>query len=152
MSFDPRANPRAALRVLLVEDNPGDVLLLEEALGASSVRSDVEVGGDGEAALALLRGAGRFADATRPDIVLLDLSLPGRSGNSILAEIKEDPDLRSLPVVVLTSSTAPEDVAGSYDHYCNTYVIKPMSFADYGDVVRRIEEYWASAAHLPDPR
>lgn len=144
--------PRNALRVLLVEDNPGDVLLMEEALGDSAVETQVDVVGDGDAALAFLRGTGSHAGSLRPDIVLLDLSLPGRNGNSVLAEIKDDPDLRSLPVIVLTSSTAPDDVTESYDHYCNTYVVKPMRFADYGQVVRRIEEYWTSAATLPDPR
>lgn len=143
---------RRALRVLLVEDNPGDVLLMEEALGESPMRTHLDVVGDGEAALAFLRAEGEYVDRGRPDIVLLDLSLPGRSGGSILAEIKQDAKLRSTPVIVLSSSTVAADVSGSYDQHCNTYVVKPMGFSDYGQVMRHIEDYWAGAAHLPDPR
>lgn len=144
-----RTPARRALRVLLVEDNPGDVLLMEEALADSAVSTELAVVRNGEAALSFLRGEHEFAGRARPDIVLLDLSLPGRSGGSVLTEIKGDPALRSTPVIVLSSSTGAEDVADSYDQHCNTYVVKPMGFADYHQVMRHIEDYWTTAAQLP---
>ena len=135
------------LHILLVEDNPGDVLLTEEAFHAAGVGHDVRVAGDGPAALADLR-RGLSADDL-PDIVLLDVNLPGMSGHEVLAEIKDDPELGRLPVLMLSSSKADADVRRAYELHSSCYVAKPVDFDGYLGAVGAIEEFWTATAQLP---
>lgn len=141
--------PSRPLGVLLVEDDPGDVLIAQEALRAGELSTQMHVVGDGVEALDYLHRAGAYASAERPDLILLDLNLPRLSGHEVLAEIKGDPQLRSIPVVVLTTSIADEDVAKSYDLHANVYVVKPTDFDRFTEVVRQIDEFFGSVARLP---
>jgi len=135
------------LVILLVEDNPADVLLTREALAESELRPDLRVAGDGDGALAELR---RNQDEDRlPDLVLLDVQLPGMSGHDVLRTIKGDEHLSVLPVVMLSSSRADEDVRRSYESHANCYVAKPGGLDEYLDVVHAIEEFWFSTVRLP---
>jgi CheY-like chemotaxis protein len=136
-------------RVLLVEDNPGDVRLTIEALKEGKVLSDVDHVPDGEAAMAFLRREGEYADAPRPDIVLLDLNLPKKDGREVLAEIKDDADLHTIPVVILTTSQAEEDIARTYDLHANCFVTKPVDLEQFMAVVRSIENFWLALVSLP---
>jgi CheY-like chemotaxis protein len=135
--------------VLLVEDDAGDVVLIEEAFEFNKVRNRLSVVADGVEALAFLRREGRYADAPRPGLILLDLNLPRKDGREVLAEVKEDPALRSIPVVVLTTSKAEEDVLRSYDLHANAYVTKPVDFDRFIEVVRQIDEFFVSVVRLP---
>ncbi len=137
------------VEILLVEDNPGDVCLTLEALEDFEIRSRVSVVDDGEKALSYLRRRGPYALAHRPDLILLDLNLPRRDGREVLAEIKQDPDLRRIPVVILTSSEADEDVLRCYDSHANCYVSKPVSLRGYTSVVKAVEEFWCRTARIP---
>ncbi|WP_432986194.1 response regulator [Dactylosporangium sp. CA-233914] len=137
------------IEVLLVEDDPGDVLMTQEAFEEHKVRNKLNVVQDGEEALAYLRREGRFADATRPDLVLLDLNLPRVDGREVLQVIKEDQDLRRIPVVVLTTSQADEDILRSYSLHANAYVTKPVDFDSFIAVVRQIDEFFVSVVKLP---
>ncbi len=137
------------VEILLVEDNPGDVRLTQEALREAKVRNNLHVVGDGEKALAFLRREGEFHDAPTPDIILLDLNLPKKHGQEVLSEIKSDPVLRRIPVVVLTTSKAEEDILRSYDLHANCYVTKPVDFEQFIKVVRSIEEFWFTVVKLP---
>jgi len=137
------------IQILLVEDNPGDVRLTQEALRDARLSNDLHFVGDGEAAMAFLRNEGRYADSPRPDLVLLDLNLPRKSGGEVLAEIKADPDLRRLPVVVLTTSAAEREILHAYDHHVNAYVTKPVDFADFMEAVRSVEDFWLTVVRLP---
>jgi two-component system, chemotaxis family, response regulator Rcp1 len=137
------------VRLLLVEDNPGDVCLTLEAFQEGSVPTDVDVADDGLAALARLRREGPYADTERPDVILLDLNLPGKDGREVLAEIKADPDLRRIPVLILTSSEAEDDVQRCYDLNANCYVVKPVDFQRFTEIVRVIQEYWFRVSTLP---
>ena len=136
--------------VLLVEDDAGDVLLIREAFEHNKVHNSLEVVSDGVEAIAYLRRQGEHANARRPDLVLLDLNLPRKDGREVLAEVKSDPDLRSIPVVVLTTSKAEEDVLRSYDLHANAYVTKPVDFDRFIEVVRQIDEFFVSVVKLPD--
>jgi CheY-like chemotaxis protein len=138
--------------VLLVEDDAGDVLLIREAFEHNKVHNTLAVVSDGVDAIAYLRRQGEHANARRPDLVLLDLNLPRKDGREVLAEIKGDPDLRSIPVVVLTTSKAEEDVLRSYDLHANAYVTKPVDFERFIDVVRQIDEFFVSVVKLPHKR
>jgi CheY-like chemotaxis protein len=138
-----------SIEVLLVEDDPGDVLLIEEAFEFNKVRNNLSVVSDGVEALAYLRREGRYTDARRPGLVLLDLNLPRKDGREVLAEVKEDAELRSIPVVVLTTSKAEEDVLRSYDLHANAYVTKPVDFDRFIEVVRQIDEFFVSVVRLP---
>jgi chemotaxis family two-component system response regulator Rcp1 len=138
------------MEILLVEDNPGDVRLTREALRDSEVRTHLSVVADGEAALAFLRREGPFAGAPRPDLILLDLNLPKKDGREVLAEIKADPALRRVPVVVLTTSTAQQDIMVSYDLHANCYVTKPVDLEGFLAVVRSVERFWFTVASLPE--
>jgi CheY-like chemotaxis protein len=138
------------IEVLLVEDDEGDVLMTREALEEGKVRTHLTVVGDGVEAMDYLRRAGRYAEAIRPDIVLLDLNLPKRNGRQVLADIKADPDLRRIPVVVLTTSEAEDDVLGSYDLHANAYVTKPVDFDRFVEVIRQIDEFFMTVVRLPD--
>jgi CheY-like chemotaxis protein len=139
-----------AVEVLLIEDNPGDVRLTQEALKEAKVHNNLSVVNDGLDAMSFLRREGRFAQAPRPDLVLLDLNMPRKDGREVLAEVKADPDLRRIPVVVLTTSKAEEDILRSYDLHANSYVTKPVDFEQFMKVVRSIEEFWLSVVKFPD--
>lgn len=141
--------PRPPLAVLLVEDDPGDVVIAQEALKAGDVTSRLTVVSDGAEALRYLRRADGYADAERPDLVLLDLNLPGKSGYEVLAEVKNDPDLRRIPIVILTTSGAVEDVDRSYDLHANVFVTKPVDFDHFATVVKQIDDFFLTVAKLP---
>jgi CheY-like chemotaxis protein len=134
---------------LLVEDNEGDVRLTQEALKEGKVRNSLSIATDGIEALALLRREGRYQDHARPDLILLDLNLPKKDGREVLAEIKTDPQLKRIPVVVLTTSKADEDVFNSYDLHANCYITKPVDFDKFVAVVKTIDEFWLSVVKLP---
>jgi CheY-like chemotaxis protein len=138
------------VEILLVEDNPGDVRLTIEALREGKVRNHLSVAEDGEEALAFLRREGSHAGAPRPDLILLDLNLPRKDGREVLAEIKADPRLRSIPVVILTTSQADQDVARSYELSANCYVTKPIDLEQFIGVVRSIETFWLTIVTLPE--
>ena len=140
--------PRA-IDVLLVEDDPGDVLMTREALAENKVANRLAVVNDGVCAMAYLRKEGEFADAVTPDMVLLDLNLPRMDGREVLAAMKSDPVLRRIPVVVLTTSEAEEDVLRSYSLHANAYVTKPVDFQRFIDVVRQIDDFFVSVVRLP---
>jgi CheY-like chemotaxis protein len=137
------------IEVLLVEDDAGDVLMTREALDEGKVLNRLNVVGDGVEALDYLRGQEPYAEATRPDLILLDLNLPKRDGRAVLEEVKGDPDLRRIPVVVLTTSEAEEDVLRSYDLHANAYVTKPVDFERFVEVIRQIDEFFISVVRLP---
>jgi CheY-like chemotaxis protein len=137
------------IEVLLVEDDAGDVLMTREALEEGKVLNRLSVVGDGVEALDYLRGQDPYGDAVRPDLILLDLNLPRRDGRQVLADVKGDPDLRRIPVVVLTTSEAEEDVLRSYDLHANAYVTKPVDFDRFVEVIRQIDEFFISVVRLP---
>ena len=137
------------IEILLVEDNPGDVRLTQEALGEAKVRNNLAVAKDGVEALSYLRREPPFEDATRPDLILLDLNLPRKDGREVLAEIKADADLRRLPVVVLTTSSAEKDVLESYNLYANCYITKPVDLDQFVRIVSSIEDFWLTIVKLP---
>jgi chemotaxis family two-component system response regulator Rcp1 len=137
------------IEILLVEDNPADAILMREALRDATVRNNLHVVGDGEDAMAFLRHQDRYADAVVPDLIMLDLNLPKRDGRSVLREIKEDPELKRIPVVVVTSSQAEEDILGSYDLHANCYVTKPVDFDQFIKLMQTIEEFWFTVVKLP---
>ena len=137
------------IEVLLVEDDEGDVLMTREALDEGKVFNRLSVVGDGVEAIAYLRREQPYADATRPDLVLLDLNLPRRDGRQVLEDVKTDPDLRRIPIVVLTTSEAEEDVLRSYDLHANAYVTKPVDFDRFVEVIRQIDDFWISVVRLP---
>jgi two-component system, chemotaxis family, response regulator Rcp1 len=145
-SLQPVTRP---MEILLVEDNPGDVRLTREALRECGVQNHLSVASDGVEALAFLRRQGTFRAAARPDVILLDLNLPRMDGREVLMEIKQDPALMSIPVVVLSSSQAEEDIAGAYRLHANCYVTKPMDLDHFVSVVRSIENFWFLIAKLP---
>jgi two-component system response regulator len=142
-------DPARPLSVLLVEDDPGDVLIAREAMAAGQLSTTLEVVTDGQEAMAYLRRESGFADATRPDLILLDLNLPRMSGHEVLAEVKSDPGLRRIPVVVLTTSQAHEDIVKSYDLHASVHVSKPVDFDEFADVVKQIDDFFGSVAQLP---
>lgn len=137
------------IQILLVEDNPGDVRLTREAFKDGKVANTIHVVEDGEQALAYLRKQGKYADAVRPDIILLDLNLPKKDGREVLREIKSDQGLKQIPVVVLTTSASEEDVLRTYSDYANCYITKPISFDRFIVTVRSIENFWLSIVKLP---
>jgi chemotaxis family two-component system response regulator Rcp1 len=145
---DDDLNP-IAIEILLVEDNPGDVRLTEEALKEGKVVNSLNVVPDGVEALAYLRKEGEYASAETPDLILLDLNLPKKDGREVLAEVKEDPELRMIPVVVLTTSRDEQDILKSYDLHANCYITKPVDFEQFISVVRAIEDFWLSVVKLP---
>lgn len=137
------------IEVLLVEDDPGDILLTKEAFEDNKVRNNLQVVSDGEEAIAFLRRQGPYAQAPRPDLVLLDLNLPRKDGREVLQEVKADPDLRSIPIVVLTTSEADEDILRSYRLHANAYVTKPVDFDQFIRVVRQIDDFFVTVVKLP---
>ena len=130
------------VEILLVEDNPGDARLTREALSASKVRNRLHRASDGEEAMAFLRREGSFADVPAPDLILLDLNLPRRDGREVLEDIKNDPALKHIPVVILTSSREEEDLIRGYDLGANSYVRKPVDFAQFVNAVHHLQAYW----------
>ena len=137
------------VEILLVEDNPGDYRLTQEALREGKVYNNLYWAQDGVEALEFLRRRGRYSDVPRPDIVLLDLNLPKKDGREVLSEIKGDENLRSIPVVILTTSQAEEDVVRSYDLHANCYITKPVDLEQFISVVRSIDDFWLSVVRLP---
>lgn len=137
------------IEVLLVEDDPGDVLMTQEAFEEHKVRNRLNVVSDGAEALAYLRQEGEYTGASRPDLILLDLNLPKRDGREVLAEVKNDPELSQIPVVVLTTSQADEDIVRSYRLHANAYVTKPVDFERFIAVVRQIDNFFVSVVKLP---
>ena len=135
--------------ILMVEDNPADVRLTQEAFRNGKIRNTLSVARDGVEAIDYLRRRGRFPDAPRPDLILLDLNLPRKNGREVLAEIKADPSLMRIPVVVLTTSRAENDVLKTYALHANCYVVKPADLDEFIDVVKSIEHFWLKAATLP---
>ena len=146
---DPFMPHRRRAVVLLVEDDAADADLAREALAESSFATELHVVIDGAAALAFLRRAGAHADAPVPDLVLLDLNMPGLDGRAVLAEVKRDPALRDIPVVVLSSSASPRDVASAYALSANCYVTKPVGLTSYLATIRAIERFWLGVATSP---
>ena len=141
--------PSLPIEMLLVEDDPGDVLMTREALSESKLLNTLHVVDNGEQAVEFLRRQGEYADAPRPDLILLDLNLPRLDGSEVLAIIKGDPDLRAIPVVVLTTSDAEEDVLRSYQLHANAYVTKPVDFASFVSVVRQVDDFFLTVVRLP---
>jgi CheY-like chemotaxis protein len=138
-----------AIEILLVEDNPGDVRLIIEGLNEGKVRNNLHVARDGVEALEFLRRQGRFADAVRPDLILLDLNLPRMDGREVLAEVKSDPLLKTIPIVVLTTSRAERDILNSYELQANCYITKPVDLEQFLNVIRSIEDFWLTIVTLP---
>ena len=137
------------VEILLVEDNPGDVRLTQEVFKEAKIVNHLHVVGDGVDAMAFLRREGGFADVVRPDIVLLDLNLPRKSGRDVLEEIKGDPALRNIPIVILTTSRAEQDVLNAYEHHANCYITKPVRLEQFIDIVKSISQFWLSIVELP---
>ena len=138
-----------SLNILLVEDNPGDIRLTREALRDARIANTVWTAQDGEDAMDFLRQAGVHQDAPRPDLVLLDLNLPKKDGREVLQEIKTDPALQRIPVIVLTTSSADRDVLLSYDLHANCYIKKPIEFDEFMTAIRGIENFWFTIVRLP---
>ncbi len=136
-------------QILLVEDNPGDVRLTKEAFKQGRIDNDLHTVSDGTEALAFLDQRGEYDDVPRPDLILLDLNLPRTGGEEVLEELKGDPELRSIPVIVLTSSRAEEDVVRSYELHANAYLTKPVDPDEFIDTVRAFETFWFSVVRLP---
>jgi two-component system response regulator len=146
MLDEQRASP---VEILLVEDNPGDVRLTKEALKESKVLNNLHVAEDGVEALDFLRRDGKHTDAPHPDLILLDLNLPKKDGRELLEEIKAHDDLKRIPVVVLTTSRAEDDILRMYDQHANCYITKPIDFEQFIEVVRSIENFWLTIVKLP---
>lgn len=142
-------NRTDAIEILLVEDNPGDVCLIREAFKLGSISKRLEVVEDGEAALHYLRREGKFRYALHPDLILLDLNLPKIDGREVLSEIKDDPDLRHIPVIILTTSNSEKDVVSAYERHANCYLTKPQDLFQYLELIENIESYWLSTVCLP---
>jgi two-component system, chemotaxis family, response regulator Rcp1 len=137
------------MEILLVEDNPGDVRLTQEALKEAKVRNNLSLAWDGVEALAFLRREREHGEAPRPDLILLDLNLPRKDGREVLEEIKADPELRRIPVVILTTSEAEQDIVRAYDLHVNCYVTKPVDLEQFVRVVKSIEDFWLTVVKLP---
>jgi CheY-like chemotaxis protein len=137
------------VEILLVEDNEGDVGLIEEVFEEAKIRNNLHVAEDGEEAILYLHGKGKFSESPRPDIIILDLNLPNKDGREVLREIKEDSDLKSIPVIVLTTSGAEKDILRSYNLHANAYVTKPLDFDQFIKVVGSIENFWLEIVRLP---
>ncbi len=146
MLHDPTGN---LIHILLVEDSPTDVMLTREAMDQYKLANPLDIVEDGIEAMEYLRQEGRFKDAPRPGLVILDLNLPRKNGREVLYEMKNDPHLRNIPVVVLTTSKSEEDVIKSYCLHANCYITKPVDFARFIDVVRMINDFWFGVVTLP---
>lgn len=147
MSFDTLSRP---IEILLVEDSPADVRLTTEALREGKVRNNLSVVSDGIEALAFLKRSDGYPDAPRPDLMLLDLNLPRKDGREVLEEVKADPDLRRIPVVVLTTSRSEEDILRSYNLHANCYISKPVDLDQFFTVIKAIDDFWLAVVKLPE--
>jgi two-component system response regulator len=145
---DQAAHPEPIV-ILMVEDSPSDALLAREALAQAKLRNSLHVVEDGVEALAFLRHEGQYANVPSPHLILLDLNLPKKDGREVLAEIKADVSLRMIPVVVLTTSSAEEDILKAYELYANCYIVKPVDFVQFIEVVQSIEHFWFTVVALP---
>jgi two-component system, chemotaxis family, response regulator Rcp1 len=139
----------APIEVLLVEDSPGDVRLTQEAFKDAKVHINLHVASDGVEAMAFLGREGKYASVLRPDLILLDLNLPKKDGREVLAELKDSPELKSIPVVILTTSASQADIQGSYEHHANCYITKPVDLDGFLKVVKSIDSFWLSVVKLP---
>jgi CheY-like chemotaxis protein len=137
------------IEILLAEDNKGDIGLIEEVFEESKIRNRLHVVEDGEEAMLYLHGKGKFSDSPRPDLILLDLTLPKKDGCEILQEIKEDSDLKKIPVVVLTASNVEKEIIRCYDLHANAYVNKPLDLNQFIDIVKSIANFWLEIVKLP---
>ncbi len=137
------------IHILLVEDNEGDVLLTMEALNEGKIRNKISVVRDGEQAIRFVNQEGEYLESPRPDLILLDINLPRIDGKEVLVYIKTHPLLKSIPVVMLTTSTSEKDIIDSYKNYANCYISKPVNLDKFFDVVQKIEHFWISIVHLP---
>lgn len=137
-------------RILLVEDNPGDIRLTQEALKESNLDIHLDVVSDGEQAVDFLSGKGKYAEAVRPSIILLDLNLPKKNGIEVLREIKFNDALKKIPVIVLTTSDADHDISKAYGLHANCYILKPVDFDDFAKVIKLVEVYWFNTVKLPN--
>jgi two-component system, chemotaxis family, response regulator Rcp1 len=138
------------ITILLVEDNPGDVRLIQEIFSEGKIANQFEVIRDGEEAMRYLLHQGPYAGAQRPDLILLDLNLPKKSGDQVLSEIKADPNLRTIPVIILTASEAEEDIARAYNHFANCYLTKPIDLDQFIHVIQAIKSFWLSIVKIPE--
>jgi chemotaxis family two-component system response regulator Rcp1 len=146
MSNYKSTNP---INILLVEDNPADIRLTQEVFKEGRIRNTLNVVMDGEEAMIYLRKLGKYSQAETPDLVLLDLNLPKKDGRSVLADIKADPVLKFIPVIILTTSAAEQDILNTYANHANCYIMKPVDLAQFINVVRSIEEFWLTIVKLP---
>jgi chemotaxis family two-component system response regulator Rcp1 len=146
MSNQTRSRP---IDILLVEDNPGDIRLTQEAFKDGKINNKLNVVMDGEEAILYLKKLGQYAEATTPDIILLDLNLPKKDGREVLAEIKDDPGIKCIPVIILTTSAAQSDIMNTYSNHANCYIMKPVDFNQFITVIRTIEDFWLSIVKLP---
>jgi CheY-like chemotaxis protein len=137
------------IEILMVEDSPSDALVAREALAYAKVLNTLHTVDNGDDAMAFLRQEGKFAGMPQPDMILLDLKLPGKSGQEVLIEIKSDENLKYIPVVILTTSKSEQDVLKAYKHYANCYIAKPVNFENFSEVVRSIENFWFTIVTLP---
>jgi CheY-like chemotaxis protein len=152
MSSTKVLNPSIArpIEILLVEDSPSDVAMTTAALREGRIANVIHVVDDGEKAMAFLRREGEYSGVPRPDLILLDLNLPRKDGREVLAEVKSDPELHVIPVVILTTSAAEADILRAYDLHANSYVTKPVGFDNFFNAIRDIENFWLSLVRLPD--
>ena len=141
--------PTRSIEILMIEDSPSDTLVAREALAYAKVLNTLHVVDNGDDAMAFLRHEGKFAGVPRPDMILLDLKLPGKSGQEVLVEIKSDKNLKHIPVVILTTSNNEDDVLKAYSHYASCYITKPVNFENFSEVVRSIENFWFTVVTLP---
>ena len=137
------------INILLVEDNPGDIRLTREVLKEGKIQNNLDIVTDGEEAIFFLKKVGQYANAKTPDVILLDLNLPKKDGRGVLAEIKADPKLVLIPVIILTTSAAEQDIINTYTHHANCYIIKPVNFSQFITVIRAIENFWLTIVKLP---
>jgi two-component system, chemotaxis family, response regulator Rcp1 len=137
------------IEILLVEDNPGDVRLTQEVLRDSKIHNHMSVAPDGQEAMEFLYRKGRYAGAVRPDVILLDLNLPCKDGREVLAEIKQSPELRTIPIVILTTSAAEADILKTYNLHANCYIVKPVDLPQFVNVVKYIQDFWLTIVKLP---
>jgi chemotaxis family two-component system response regulator Rcp1 len=151
MTMNMRETVATPIEILLVEDSPGDVRLTKEALRDAKVRNNLHVASDGMEATDFLKRQGKHASAPHPDLILLDLNLPKKGGWQVLEEIKADPRLKSIPVVILTTSGAEEDILRSYQHHANCYITKPVDLDQFLKVVKTIDNFWLTIVKLPRP-
>lgn len=147
MNFEPQSTP---IDILLVEDNAGDVRLTQEVLKSSKVRNNLIVANNGQEALNCLRRQGKYAGTARPDLILLDLNLPVMDGREVLEKIKDDQNLKRIPVVILTTSKAEEDILKTYNLHANCYVTKPVDLEQFVKVVQSLEDFWLAIVKLPN--